>query len=145
MNRWFMGCLWGAFAVRRWFLSMWPDIEFDFGLDHLNREKVQRLRIKIVATLTILPILTGIIADVFIKSSDSAVSPPSTVTSEPARNSHAGRTGGTDPGTGLTGIGTVDRRPRRQIRPASSSTHARSSSLFSIRCGGPLAADVCVR
>lgn len=61
--RWAVGFFWGAFAVRRWLLAMWPSIEFDFGLPHLQTEKLQRNRLKTVAALVILPILAQLLYD----------------------------------------------------------------------------------
>jgi hypothetical protein len=62
--RWFLGLGWGAFSVRRWLLSMWPSIEFDFGLPHLQTEAIQRGRLAAVSALIIVPILISMIYDV---------------------------------------------------------------------------------
>lgn len=61
--KWALGFFWGAFQVRRWLLAMWPSIEFDFGLTHLQTEKRRRDRLKAVAALVILPILTTLLYD----------------------------------------------------------------------------------
>ena len=60
---WGWGFFLGAFGVRRWLLSMWPSIEFDFGLDHLKTERVKRRRLIAVGALVILPITTSLIAE----------------------------------------------------------------------------------
>jgi hypothetical protein len=61
--RWIVGLSWGAFAVRRWLLAMWPSIEFDFGLPHLQIEKIQRRRLASVFILIIVPIFTSLLYD----------------------------------------------------------------------------------
>ena len=61
--RWALGFTWGAFAVRRWLLAMWPSIEFDFGLPHLLIEKNRRTRLRVVGALVIVPIITAILYD----------------------------------------------------------------------------------
>lgn len=61
--RWLVGLAWGAFAVRRWLLAMWPSIEFDFGLPHLQIEKAQRQRLASVFVLIIVPIFTSLLYD----------------------------------------------------------------------------------
>jgi hypothetical protein len=57
------GFLWGAFAVRSWLLAMWPSIEFDFGLQHLQREKIRRRRLAAVFVLIIVPIFASFLYD----------------------------------------------------------------------------------
>lgn len=61
--RWGGGFFWGAFGIRHWLLSMWPSIEFDFGLDHLKTERVKRQRLIAVGALIVLPITTSLIAE----------------------------------------------------------------------------------
>ena len=61
--RWFAGFFWGAFWVRRWLLSVWPSIEFDFGLPHLQTERKKRERLIAVATLIVLPVIVNLIYD----------------------------------------------------------------------------------
>jgi hypothetical protein len=61
--RWAVGFFWGAFGVRQWLLSVWPSIEFDFGLLHLRSERRQRQRLGLVVTLIILPTALTIIID----------------------------------------------------------------------------------
>ena len=61
-SRWLAG-IGSAFEVRRWLLSLWPNIELDFGSEHLNIEKKQRNRLMSVVTLIVFPIVTNIIFD----------------------------------------------------------------------------------
>lgn len=61
--RWLMGFAWGAFGVRSWFLGLWPNIEFDFGLQHLRTERKKRQRLAAVATLIVLPVVANLITD----------------------------------------------------------------------------------
>jgi hypothetical protein len=61
--RWLVGFVWGAVAVRDWLLTLWPSIEFDFGLAHLQSEKVRRARMRAVGALVVLPILTSLAVD----------------------------------------------------------------------------------
>jgi hypothetical protein len=61
--RWLFGFLWGAFAVQGWLLEMWPSIEFDFGLPHLQIEKIRRERLISVIVLIVLPIGTTFLYD----------------------------------------------------------------------------------
>jgi hypothetical protein len=62
--RWFVGICWGAYWVRAWILSAWPDIELNFGPAHLHSEKAKRQRLSVVATLIVLPILANVIYDI---------------------------------------------------------------------------------
>jgi len=55
--RWSLGLFWGTTSVYRWLLNMWPSVEFDFGLPHLQTEKIRRERMKSVVTLAVLPVL----------------------------------------------------------------------------------------
>jgi hypothetical protein len=61
--RWLIGLSWGASAVRRWLLEMWPSIEFDFGPPHLQVEKVKRQRLASVFILIVVPIFTSLLYD----------------------------------------------------------------------------------
>lgn len=61
--RWFMGIPWASEA-RRWLLNLWPEIEFDFGPEHLKVEKLRRLRISIVFSIAIIPIILAIVYDI---------------------------------------------------------------------------------
>lgn len=56
---WLMGIGW-AILIRRWLLNLWPDIEFDFGPEHMKVEKLRRLRISIVFSTAIIPIVLAI-------------------------------------------------------------------------------------
>ncbi len=58
---WCAGIFTFAFPIRNWFLDLWPNIEFDFGPQHLNLQKKRRERIWILATLIILPIVVNIV------------------------------------------------------------------------------------
>ena len=60
---WAFGHCCGAYSVRRWLLSLWPSIEFDFGLPHLKTEQMKRSRLVVVWTLIVVPILCSIIYD----------------------------------------------------------------------------------
>lgn len=62
-----LGLIWGAPFISEWFLRLWPNIEFDFGLDHLKVEKTRRKRLAAVVTLIVLPILISLITDRFLK------------------------------------------------------------------------------
>lgn len=61
---WFIGNLTGAYAVRRWLLNMWPNIEFDFGANHLLTEKTRRSRLTLVMTLITVPIFVNLTYDI---------------------------------------------------------------------------------
>lgn len=61
--RWGFGFTLGAAEVRRWLLAMWPTIEFDFGLPHLQIEKSRRIRLRAVAALIIFPIIAAFLYD----------------------------------------------------------------------------------
>lgn len=60
---WVLGNIMGAGSVGHWLLSLWPSIEFDFGLDHLKIERVKRKRLIAVGALIVLPIMTSLIAE----------------------------------------------------------------------------------
>ena len=61
--RWFLGFFWGAHSIHRWLLEMWPNIEFNFGLPHLQTEKIRRDRLMSVWVLIVVPIITAAIYD----------------------------------------------------------------------------------
>jgi len=62
--RWLLGLMCGAFGIRAWLLSLWPNIEFGFGAEHLNIEKTQRARLVAVLSLMVIPIVTSVIYDI---------------------------------------------------------------------------------
>jgi hypothetical protein len=66
--RYLTGLFLGAFAVRTWLLSIWPSIEFDFGPEHLRREKIKRDRLYSVGALVILPILITLLCDLIVRA-----------------------------------------------------------------------------
>jgi hypothetical protein len=61
--RWFVGFLLAAFEIRRWLLKMWPSVEFNFGLPHLQTERRRRLLLMTVLTLIIFPIIANLLYD----------------------------------------------------------------------------------
>lgn len=61
---WFWGHLMGAYAVRKWLLSLWPNIELDFGTNHLLTEKTRRGRLTLVMTLITVPIVVNLTYDI---------------------------------------------------------------------------------
>ena len=60
---WAVGFLLGAFEVRRWLLSVWPSIEFDFGLPQFKAERIKRRRLLAVVTLIVIPIIRSLFYD----------------------------------------------------------------------------------
>jgi hypothetical protein len=60
--RWLTGFLF-AYEIRRWLLSMWPSIEFNFGSPHLRPDK-RRQKLYTVLTLLVLPIIASAVYDV---------------------------------------------------------------------------------
>ena len=56
---WLMGIPWAPY-IRSWLLSLWPEIEFDFGPEHMKVEKLRRLRISIVFSVAVIPIILAI-------------------------------------------------------------------------------------
>lgn len=62
--KWFLGFLWGAFEVRRWFLNLWPTIELDLGPEHLKIEKNKRKKVYAVLAMIIIPIITALLYDI---------------------------------------------------------------------------------
>ena len=57
--RWSNGLVF-AYYIRKWLVKLWPEIEFDFGPDHMNILKVRRQRIWSVSSLVIIPVLIDI-------------------------------------------------------------------------------------
>lgn len=55
-DRWLMG-LGFAYFIRESLIKLWPEIEFDFGPDHMNKQKIRKQRIKSVVSLVIIPLL----------------------------------------------------------------------------------------
>lgn len=55
-----------ALPITGWLISAWPNIELDFGLDHLKTEKKKRTRITFVVTLIVLPVVLSIFIDFFV-------------------------------------------------------------------------------
>ena len=53
---WFLGIPWAPY-IRSWLLTLWPSIEFDFGPEHLKIEKLRRVRIALVFSIAIIPIV----------------------------------------------------------------------------------------
>lgn len=53
----------GGFAhiLYKWILDLWPSIEFDFGPEHLKKEKEVRKRIGILITLIVVPIIINLL------------------------------------------------------------------------------------
>lgn len=68
-GRWLTGWLFGSLFYADWILSAWPNIELDFGAEHLKNEKKKRERIYLVFILVVIPILITIIVDVIKKVS----------------------------------------------------------------------------
>lgn len=62
--RWFLGWLGCAHSIAYWLLSAWPNIDLDFGADHLKIEKKRRLKIITVITLIVVPTLLSIVQDI---------------------------------------------------------------------------------
>lgn len=46
-----------------WLLELWPDVEFDFGLEHLKLEKMRRQRLWLVFSLVGIPVLLQAVWD----------------------------------------------------------------------------------
>jgi len=67
MWKWLLGQFWGAFSLTNWIVTLWPSVEFDFGLEHLKTEKIKRKRLVIVMTLIVLPFLISELVDVINK------------------------------------------------------------------------------
>lgn len=55
-----IGYAFGAYNIYQWFISAWPNIELDFGADHLKREKRIRERIAAITALVIIPVLIAL-------------------------------------------------------------------------------------
>jgi len=60
--RWLTGFLFAP-EIRRWLLSMWPGIEFNFGIPHLRPDK-RRQKLCTVLTVLVLPIIVSAVYDV---------------------------------------------------------------------------------
>lgn len=58
-----LGCYPLAFSTRRWILSMWPSVEFDFGSPHL-RPNNRRQKFNLLMVGLILPIAVNAIYDI---------------------------------------------------------------------------------
>ena len=63
-SKWLLGIPW-AFYLREWLLSLWPEIEFDFGPEHLKIEKIRRLRISVFVITAVIPIILSVGYDLF--------------------------------------------------------------------------------
>jgi hypothetical protein len=61
---WGWGFFLGAFTLRDWLLRLWPQVEFNFGLAHLQIERLRRQRIALVGTIIVIPILLEAIYDI---------------------------------------------------------------------------------
>lgn len=66
--KWLFGWLWGAVSIANWFLSAWPNIDLDFGANHLKIEKKRQKKIVVVMTLIVVPILLAIIQNIIEKA-----------------------------------------------------------------------------
>ena len=62
--RWFMGISVLAFHLRSWLLDLWPQIEFDFGPEHMNLEVARRAKVVAVFSIVIIPIAIAIVPDI---------------------------------------------------------------------------------
>ena len=58
---WLIGIFTFAHPIQRWFLDLWPNIEFNFGPEHLNIQKRRRERIWVISTLIIFPFAINIV------------------------------------------------------------------------------------
>jgi len=56
---WLLGIPWAPY-IRRWLLTLWPNIEFDFGPEHFKVEKKRRMRLAMVFSVAIIPIVLSI-------------------------------------------------------------------------------------
>lgn len=63
---WIAGFFWGGWTLANWVLSAWPNIELDFGADHLKLEKQQRQRLSILLSVIVIPMLLTILQDIFL-------------------------------------------------------------------------------
>ncbi len=64
--RWICGWTWGTYFIANYILTAWPEIELDFGAEHLKREKQRRRRLYLGFSLIILPILINLVQDFII-------------------------------------------------------------------------------
>jgi len=62
-SKWLVGISWAP-DLRRWVLSLWPLIEFDFGPDHLKIEKMRRLRSSIFLSTAIIPLSVSVVSSI---------------------------------------------------------------------------------
>lgn len=60
--RWGLGITW-AILLRNWLLSLWPEIEFDFGPEHLKIERKRRIRISLFIFVGVIPIIVSVGSD----------------------------------------------------------------------------------
>jgi hypothetical protein len=60
-----MGISTFAFRIYWWLLELWPEIEFDFGPEHLKIHKIRRQRMWAVISLIVIPILLGVVFEYF--------------------------------------------------------------------------------
>ncbi len=60
-----IGTFGGGISLTNWILSAWPNIDLDFGADHLKVEKKRRGKIVWVATIIVIPIVLMIGLDIF--------------------------------------------------------------------------------
>jgi hypothetical protein len=60
---WLEGIFTFASPLHKWLVELWPKIEFDFGPEHLNKPKIRRQRMWVVASLVIIPIIVNIITN----------------------------------------------------------------------------------
>jgi hypothetical protein len=65
--KWICGWVWGAIPLTNWLLGAWPNIDLDFGADHLKIEKKKRERIKVALTMIIIPVVLAIVQDLIEK------------------------------------------------------------------------------
>ena len=66
--KWVSGLFLGAVPIANWLLLSWPDINLDFGAEHLKSEKRRREKIFAVMTIIIVPVVLSIIQDIFYKT-----------------------------------------------------------------------------
>jgi len=63
INRWLLGNAVWVF-VSEWFYRAYPDVDLDFGPEHLKREKMQRHRVGFLAITVALPLVVAVLYDV---------------------------------------------------------------------------------
>lgn len=64
LSRWVIGMP-VALYLRDGLLSLWPEIEFDFGPEHLKIEKIRRLRISVFIITAVIPIILSVGYELF--------------------------------------------------------------------------------